>query len=148
MSETNWKNWKKLRAHIARQPDENVRMETILFINKDQETAAQARQPKCGTVGCIAGHGFTLFSPNNLVLIRSDLQRGGDGLTNVDSIIDGDVAWDTTARALGLRYGEADFVFTAGWHPVKLWSSGTITKAEVLAYLDKAIAKKDVMVTI
>lgn len=141
----NWKNFQKLRDFLATLPEEQIRMETLLCINRDKETVKEAIQPSCGTVGCIAGWGALLFSEPSEEITRTNRSRFG----NVNPHFD---AYEITATALDLELSlaedtdEQNYVFCAGWHLEKDWTSGAITKAEVLAYLDKAIASRDVMV--
>ncbi len=53
-------NLQTLIAFIEMHPDENVEMGKWLKFNRCDETYAEAIQPTCGTVGCIAGFAYTL----------------------------------------------------------------------------------------
>lgn len=145
----NWNNWKLLREHIAAQPPENVRMDKLLVLNRDGETAAEARRPECGTVGCIKGHGIVFFSADD-ALFRRDYTGVPDFCSSSDT-------WgnDITEKSLGLDETEDDdglcdseYIFSAHWHPIKSWKSGHITRDEVLAYMDKTYAEKNVRVSL
>jgi len=145
----NWKNVKRLRDHIAVLKPKQVNMGKLLLINKGEETLAEAAKPECGTVGCLAGHGLTLFGPRKLKLklknsFFNPLRNCAIKHLNpeeFDPLV-------VTQNALGLDFEEREHMFYARWHPTKDWRDGTITKREVLQYLDKAIAEKNILVTI
>jgi hypothetical protein len=145
----NWKNVKRLRDHIAVLKPKQVNMAKLIFINKKEETLAQAARPECGTVGCLAGHGFTLFGPRKLKLkVRNSFF---EPLRNCSIDHFAPERFDpimVTGDALELSHHERDHMFYAKWVPTKNWIEGTITKREVLRYLDKAIKAKDILVEI
>jgi hypothetical protein len=130
----NWERIQKLRDFLETVPAKQICMDKLLHINRPIETVEEARQAKCGTVGCIAGWAYLLFA---------------DPAEQIEALRSGthDNAESFSRECLELDPLEADHAFFARWSD-KSWDSGEITKAEVLAYLDKAIAAKDVMVTL
>jgi hypothetical protein len=140
----NWERIQKLRDFLETVPAKQICMDKLLHINRPIETVEEARQAECGTVGCIAGWAYLLFAdPSERIEARwwpsisNTVLRSGTH----------DNAESFSRECLELDPLEADHAFFARWSD-KSWDSGKITKAEVLAYLDKAIAAKDVMVTL
>lgn len=155
----NWERIKQLREHLGALSAEQIRMDKVCWINRDTETVAEARRPSCGTVGCIAGHAGLLFGPAEYILRRVETPE--DYMSNLKfepsySIV------AVAERELQITSEESGFMFYAAWHPSapalpgdEDWSDYDavdhlpgVPAADVLAYLDKAIAEQDVFVVL
>ena len=149
----NFEKIQELADHMRRLPPENIKMHRLLFINRPQETVAEAANPGCGTVGCIAGHGAVYFYYKRELILKQS------GIPSIIANYTMDVeahACDfeptaVTQKALNLSSDEADYMFFAGWFRpgssrMYLHDMQAIPGGDVVRYLDKVVAEKDVFV--
>jgi hypothetical protein len=87
--------------------------------------------PGCGTVGCIAGWGAVYFSKT--------------GREYQDNTARYRAPLSVTSAHLGLDYDEAHYLYRASWNRAGEFKGG---KAAILKYMRKALAEKNVFVTI
>src|SRR4051812_47280501 len=123
----NWKNIKKVRDHIAKEKPSHVTMWSYLsaYSGKTVETC----RADCGTAGCIFGHAFIALAPKTSTLF----EFRSSAITEL----------------LGLNEEESSHMRHGHWRNLaKTPRLEDLTKRHVLRYLDKAIAAKDVMVTL
>ena len=150
----NFEAFAALRDCLKTIPATNIRMDKLLLIDRDRETLAEAVNPACGTVGCIAGWGACFFGSPEQVLVKiADAPIGS--VLNFSSR--GGKHWEPTEitrEALGLNYADSSYVFYAAWavpgndSHTSLSTIRHITGEQVIQYLDKVIAEQNVRVTI
>lgn len=150
----NFERLTTLRNFMVELPAEQVRMDKLIVINRDHETLAEARQPGCGTIACIAGWAICLFDRQDMEL---ELRSYATHFTNA-YLGEAEQAEDL----LGLTIDEGCYMFYAGWHllaPPRDWNQAwadynptahlpNITKDEVIQYLDKVLATHNVFVRV
>jgi hypothetical protein len=134
-SNPNFENIRIMADLFRELPNNAVSMGLICEIDRDSETVREAMEHSCGTVGCIAGWTGLRFSEPGMQLIA------GFG----KSVMQRNQLWVVATRALGLNEDEVSYMFYGRWHPSKDWLNGNITRREVVAYLDKVVATKNVM---
>lgn len=135
-SKVNWRNWERLLNYLKERRRGQVKMEVCLKVGvgiKQAKSIKQAREKPCGTVGCIAGWGMVLFSTSTKPMT---------------SLIDRHITRDVqaiTRKALGLDARQMDYLFLGEW---SCRFRSDLRKKQVIEYMTKALAAKDVFIAI
>ncbi len=142
-------NLQTLIAFIEMHPDENVKMDKWLKFNRSKETYAEAIQPACGTVGCIAGFAYTLKMSQEYPNLPAFDARFGDWSGRDGSVRECcGLSYQGIAVAQWLELTESDALalFFGEWTTAKSARSKhrlgleVFTKAQVVAELKYLLA--------
>ena len=143
-------NLQTLIAFIEMHPDENVKMDNWLQFNRDDETYAEAIQPTCGTVGCIAGFAYTLKmfheQPDKHVFEEEHFGQWDGTSRSIRDCCRLLNAGYSVADWLGLSNSDALALFFGEWTTAKSARSehnlglSVFTKAQIVAELKYLLA--------
>jgi hypothetical protein len=129
----NWKNWAKLLEFLKTRRPKQVNMRPLLRTDVDSVVLLRKVNPKCGTVGCIAGWAGVLWGTDKIIFDTSEMV----GLL-------GD--------RLRLSPGEVEFIVVGRWGmcgedpgPLGRESMG---KRAVIRYMTNALKERNVMVSL
>lgn len=151
----NWKNIIKLRDRIVKQKETKHRkfamdhyIRFISGVKKDSRLTVQRLKKNgrgCGTAACLAGEVFIMFAHWTK---KVSLEMFGYGESAI-VICDRFAIPQFAAEKLGLTSTEATHMFHGRWCTAgREYKLASITKAEAIEYLNKAIETKNVMVSI
>jgi hypothetical protein len=142
----NWKNFQKLLEYeIAHPETEHRKFDMGDYIGFDKETigdsitVGEVRSGVCNTACCLFGDAVIALSRKSAVLPL-------EGHYDFKSWVDSGHVSSEAMRLLGLTDDEADHVSLGYWYPDR--ELKYIPHSAAIDYLRKAIAERNVMVTV
>jgi hypothetical protein len=139
----NWKRIQKLLDYEESRPKRKFNMFDYIIADTDLRsiTIDNLRKNECGSACCLFGDALVLLGPKN-----TRLHRNSEGPEMDVYYADSPLGIFGLARnLLGLTVNEADHMSMGAWSEKSI---GELTRRHAIKYLRKAIAERNIMVTI